>query len=145
MEKLLLIEDDQRIADFMAKLTRKLGYEVTVPQDFSEGFAILKSKKFDLAIVEAQPVEQIGFAGAWLNRDDEREFGGRSYLPIFIDQILGAGHIPEFIIVARGGFPAEAKFSINKGAIDYIQIQANINKPQIPGLFCPKFLPKAWL
>ena len=111
MEKLLLMEGDQRISDFMTKLTRKLGYEVTVPQNLSEGFAILKSKKFDIAIVEAQPVEQIRFAGSWLNRDDEREFGGRSYLPIFIDQILGASHIPEFIIVARGGFPAEARLS----------------------------------
>jgi two-component system NtrC family response regulator len=122
MKKLLLIEDDQQIAEFLTKLTCELGYEVTAPQDLTEAFALLRSKKFDIAIIEAQPVEQIAFPGFWLDRDDEREFSGRSYLPIFIDQILGTSHIPEFIVVARCGFAGEAKFAADKDAIDYIQI-----------------------
>jgi two-component system NtrC family response regulator len=127
MKKLLLIEDDQQISDFMTKLSCKLDYEVTVPQDFAEGFEILRSNMFDLAIVEAQPTEQTGLIGPWLDGDDEGEFSGRSCLPIIINQILAGSHIPEFIVVARGGFPAEAKFATDKGAIDYIQIPMRRN------------------
>lgn len=128
MKKLLLIEDDQRIVNFMSKLTCKLGYEVTAPQDLTEGFTLLKSKEFDIVIVEAHPVEKIGLLGSWLNGEGEGESRGRSYLPIFINHILRMHHIPEFIIVARGGFPAEARFAADKGAIDYIQIPKQRNE-----------------
>ena len=45
-----------------------------------------------------------------------------SYLPIFLNPILKANQNTKFIIIARGGFPAEARYALKKGAIDYIQI-----------------------
>jgi two-component system NtrC family response regulator len=121
MKKLLLIDDDPQICECICQVATKLGLEVTVPGQFSEGFKLLDSSQFNLVIVAAQPLAKMSFPGTWV-KDDEGGIDGRSFLPIFLNPILKANQNTKFIIIARGGFPAEARFALKKGAIDYIQI-----------------------
>jgi len=62
----------------------------------------------------------------WI-KDDGNGLSGRSLLKIVIPSILQLNPIPEIIFVARGGFPAEGRYAIENGALDYIQIPTNIN------------------
>jgi DNA-binding NtrC family response regulator len=121
MKKLLLIEDEQSVGEYITDVANGMGFEVFVPKELSDGYARLQSTAYDLVIVDVQALMDFPFPGVKI-KDEDGGFGGVSVLPIFIEQIINNKFITSFIVIARGGFPAEANFAIKHGAIDYIQI-----------------------
>ena len=121
MKKLLLIEDEQSIGEHITGVAGGMGFEVFVPKELSDGYASLQSTAYDLVIIDVQALKDFPIPGVKI-KDEDGGFGGISVLPIFIRRILNNSHITTFIVVARGGFPAEANFAIKNGAIDYIQV-----------------------
>jgi len=127
MGKVLVLEDDQELRDFISKIVKNSGHELLMPETFYEGSVSLQNDTFDLVIIEASPKQQPSVPPPWI-KDKDGGLSGRSLLKIIIRSILKLNPIPEFIFVARGGFPAEGRYAIENGALDYVQIPAMINK-----------------
>ena len=126
MGKILIIEDDEALRNFVSLLCTELGYEVIAPITFYDGSSILRSGKFDLVIVEGSPLQNPSTPPPWI-KEEEGGLSGRSLLKIIIPSILQLAPTPEFIFITRGGFPAEGQYAIENGALDYIKIPSGFS------------------
>ena len=120
MGKVLIIENDTSLREYFSQLIEEMGHEVLVPSRFPIERTLLDSEKVNVVILEAQ-LE--GIHGAPFIGDVEGgELSARSLLKILFRIFLTLPSPPQFIVVTKVGFPAEAKFAIENGVVDYIQI-----------------------
>jgi two-component system OmpR family response regulator/two-component system response regulator RstA len=88
--RILLIEDDARLAQLVAEALRKAGYMVTLSGDGLEGEALMRSQPFELVLLDGHLPGKDGFD---LLRDTRRDFSGRIVMLTArdddIDQVLG--------------------------------------------------------
>lgn len=89
-ERLLLIEDDERLATLVADALAKAGYQVRVADNGIDGEALMRTAEFDLALLDGHLPGKDGFD---VLRDVRRDFAGRIVMLTArdedIDQILG--------------------------------------------------------
>ncbi len=126
MRRVLVIEDDESLRDFISKIVKDLGHELLMPETFYDGSVSLKTDEIDLVIIEANPIQKSSFEPPWIN-DEDGGLSGRSLLKIIIPSILKITPTPEFIFITKAGFPAEGRYAIENGALDYIQIPCGYN------------------
>lgn len=88
--RILLIEDDERLAQLVAEALRKNGYVVTLSGDGLEGEALMRSQAFELVLLDGHLPGKDGFD---VLRDTRRDFSGRIVMLTArdddIDQVLG--------------------------------------------------------
>ena len=126
MGRVLVIEDDESLRDFISKIVKDLGHELLMPETFYDGSASLQTDEIDLVIIEANPIQQSSFEPPWI-KDEDGGLSERSLLKIIIPSILKITPTPEFIFITKAGFPAEGRYAIENGALDYIQIPCGYN------------------
>ncbi len=120
MGNVLVIEDDVILRDFFSQLVRDMGHKVISPPTYYEASKVLKSERIDVVILEGIPQQQISYA-PWL-KGESGEMSARSTIKLILPNILRNQAPPEIIIVTKAGFRVEARFAIENGALDYIQI-----------------------
>lgn len=88
--RILLIEDDERLAQLVADSLRKAGHDVTVCGDGQAGEALMRQDPFDLVLLDGHLPGKDGFD---VLRDTRRDFAGRIVMLTArdddIDQVLG--------------------------------------------------------
>ncbi len=88
--RILLIEDDERLAQLVAEALRKASYTVTVCGDGLGGEALMRQEPFDLVLLDGHLPGKDGFD---VLRDTRRDFAGRIVMLTArdddIDQVLG--------------------------------------------------------
>lgn len=88
--RILLIEDDERLAQLVADALRKAHYAVTVCGDGLAGEALMRQETFDLVLLDGNLPGKDGFD---VLRDTRRDFAGRIVMMTArdddIDQVLG--------------------------------------------------------
>ncbi|UXH78131.1 response regulator transcription factor [Roseateles amylovorans] len=88
--RILLIEDDERLAQLVADALRKSHYHVTLCADGLSGEALMKQESFDLVLLDGHLPGKDGFD---VLRDTRRDFTGRIVMLTArdddIDQVLG--------------------------------------------------------
>ena len=90
LAQLLLVEDDERLAELVAGALVKAGYTVQVCGRGDEGEALMRSQPFDLVLLDGHLPGKDGFD---VLRDVRRDFSGRIVMLTArdddIDQVLG--------------------------------------------------------
>lgn len=88
--RILLVEDDERLADLVAEALRKAGYAVECSGDGAEGEARMRTEAFDVVLLDGHLPGKDGFD---VLRDVRRDFKGRIVMLTArdddIDQVLG--------------------------------------------------------
>ncbi|WP_397533181.1 response regulator [Roseateles sp.] len=88
--RILLIEDDERLAELVAEALRKAGYAVQHCADGLEGERLLRSQAFELVLLDGHLPGKDGFE---VLRDVRRDYSGRIVMLTArdddIDQVLG--------------------------------------------------------
>lgn len=88
--RLLLVEDDERLASLMAEALAKAGYAVTVCGRGDEGEALIRAQRPDIVLLDGHLPGKDGFD---VLRDVRRDFPGRIVMLTArnddIDQVLG--------------------------------------------------------
>jgi two-component system OmpR family response regulator len=88
--RLLLVEDDERLASLMADALARAGYAVTVCGRGDEGEALIRSQRPDVVLLDGHLPGKDGFD---VLRDVRRDFDGRIVMLTArnddIDQVLG--------------------------------------------------------
>lgn len=88
--RILLIEDDERLAQLVAEALRKNGYVVTLCADGLEGEALMRSQPFELVLLDGHLPGKDGFD---VLRDTRRDVAARIVMLTArdddIDQVLG--------------------------------------------------------
>lgn len=98
--KLLVIEDDPHIADFLVEGLEELGYLVTHSGDGSEGLALASSGQFDLIILDLMLPSVDGLT--------------------VLKRIRGEGHQVPIIILSARHTVSEKVLGLQSGADDYL-------------------------
>jgi two-component system OmpR family response regulator/two-component system response regulator RstA len=90
LARLLLVEDDERLAELVAGALVKAGYAVQVCGRGDEGEVLMRSQPFDLVLLDGHLPGKDGFD---VLRDVRRDFAGRIVMLTArdddIDQVLG--------------------------------------------------------
>ena len=88
--RILLVEDDDRLAELVAEALRKAGYAVECCGDGAEGEARMRAQAFDVVLLDGHLPGKDGFD---VLRDVRRDFKGRIVMLTArdddIDQVLG--------------------------------------------------------
>ncbi len=58
--RILVVDDEESIREFLEIMLRKEGYEVTTAEDGAKGLEIIKKKNFDLVISDLQMPNMTG-------------------------------------------------------------------------------------
>ena len=98
--RMLLVEDDRRLADLVAGRLRELGHEVETANDGDEGLRLANSGRFNVAVLDIM-------------------LPGRDGLEV-LDEIRGAGgELPVLLLTARDAVPDRVD-GLRRGADDYL-------------------------
>lgn len=98
--RMLLVEDDRRLADLVAGRLRDLGHEVETANDGDEGLRLANSGRFNVAVLDVM-------------------LPGRDGLEV-LDEIRGAGvELPVLLLTARDAV-ADRVDGLHRGADDYL-------------------------
>lgn len=98
--RMLLVEDDRRLADLVAERLRDLGHEVETANDGDEGLRLANSGRFNVAVLDIM-------------------LPGRSGLEV-LDGIRGAGgELPVLLLTARDAV-SDRVDGLHRGADDYL-------------------------
>ena len=88
--RILLVEDDERLAQLVADALRKAGYQVTHCVSGLEGEALMRTQPFEVVLLDGHLPDKDGFD---VLRDVRRDFAGRIVMLTArdddIDQVLG--------------------------------------------------------
>lgn len=88
--RILLIEDDERLAELVADALRKAGYQVRHSADGLEGERLMRTQPYELVLLDGHLPGKDGFD---VLRDVRRDFSGRIVMLTArdddIDQVLG--------------------------------------------------------
>ncbi|MFM8998721.1 MAG: response regulator transcription factor [Actinomycetota bacterium] len=98
--RMLLVEDDRRLADLVAGRLRDLGHEVETANDGERGLELAASGRFNVAVLDVM-------------------LPGRDGLEV-LDEIRGAGsELPVLLLTARDTVPDRVD-GLRRGADDYL-------------------------
>ncbi|MDQ6626697.1 MAG: heavy metal response regulator transcription factor [Verrucomicrobiota bacterium] len=98
--RVLLIEDEQKAAAFLAKGLQEAGYVVEIARDGEAGSQLATTESFDLLVVDVMLPKKDGWAVVREVRD-------------------GGGQMPILFLTARDGVPDRVK-GLELGADDYL-------------------------
>ncbi|MBB4842798.1 two-component system OmpR family response regulator/two-component system response regulator RstA [Paucibacter oligotrophus] len=88
--RILLVEDDERLAQLVTEALRKAGYQVTHCLSGLEGEALMRTQAFEVVLLDGHLPDKDGFD---VLRDVRRDFAGRIVMLTArdddIDQVLG--------------------------------------------------------
>ncbi len=98
--RVLLIEDEQKAAAFLAKGLQEAGYAVEIARDGEAGSQLATTESFDLLVVDVMLPKKDGWAVVREVRD-------------------GGGQMPILFLTARDGVPDRVK-GLELGADDYL-------------------------
>lgn len=98
-EKILIVEDEKKLADVMALYLNKEGYRVTTANDGIAGEEAIEDEVFDLVILDVMIPGKDGWS--------------------LLRKIKGKGEIPVIMTTARGE-EEDRVFGLELGAVDYM-------------------------
>jgi two-component system NtrC family response regulator len=106
MAKILIIDDDKIICDWMANVVTKLGHNPSVAYTIGDGLRKVQSESIDVVFLDAQTHDGHGLG--------------------IMQKIKATGGSPEIIVITGIGDPDEAELAILNGAWDYIEKPASL-------------------
>jgi two-component system NtrC family response regulator len=108
----LIIDDDQHICDWIAKVVTRLGHHSVSAHLLQEGLRKVRSDLFDIVFLDVQMPDG----------------NGLEYLP----RIKATRSHPEIIVITGLGHPDEAELAIRSGAWDYLEKPASFEAIKLP-------------
>ena len=110
--KILLIEDDQILADVLEQKMKHEGYEVTVERDGEAGLSTMKKEKFDLILLDIIMPKMNGYEVL------EKKFADPEIKAIPV------------IIISNSGQPVEITRTAALGALDHL-VKAHLSPEEV--------------
>jgi len=112
MAKVLIIDDDKLICDWIANVVTRLGHHPVSVQLLREGLKRLKSEPFDIVFVDVRLPDGSGLES--------------------MPKIKSSLSSPEIIVITGLGHPDEAELAIKSGAWDYLEKPASFDTIKLP-------------
>lgn len=112
MARVLIIDDDELICDWIANVVIQLGHNSFYARTLEEGLRKVQSEPFDIVFVDVHLPDGSGLD--------------------IIPKIKSARSSPEIIVITGLGDPDEAEFAIKSGAWDYLEKPASIKAIKLP-------------
>ena len=110
--RILIIDDDSMIVDFIMRHLQYAGYEATGATRLTEGIARVQAETFDVVLLDVFLPDGNGLEA--------------------LPDIKAAACAPEVIIITGEGDPDGAELAIRHGAWDYIEKPLSIQKLNLP-------------
>lgn len=114
MAKVLIIDDDKLIRDWIAKVVTQLGHRSFYAQTLEEGLRKAQSEPFDIVFIDVRLPDGSGLE--------------------IIPKIKATRSAPEVIVITGLGDPDEAELAIQTGAWDYLEKPASFEAIKLPML-----------
>jgi len=112
MAKVLIIDDDKLICDWIANVVTRLGHHPVSVQLLREGLKRLQSEPFDIVFVDVRLPDGSGLES--------------------MPKIKSSLSSPEIIVITGLGHPDEAELAIKSGAWDYLEKPASFDTIKLP-------------
>ena len=112
MARILIIDGDKLIRDWIAKVVTQLGHSFFNAPTLEEGLEKAQSEPFDIIFIDGRLPDRIG--------------------PDIIPKIKSTGSFPEIIVFSGLGDPDEAERAIKSGAWDYLEMPASSDAIKFP-------------
>ena len=112
MARVLIIDDDKLICDWIANVVTQLGHSSYYAHTREEGFRKAQSEPFDIVFIDVRLPDGIGLD--------------------IIPKIKATLSFPEIIVITGLGDPDEAELAIKSGAWDYLEKPATIQAIKVP-------------
>jgi two-component system NtrC family response regulator len=112
MAKVLVIDDDRMMCEFLCKMAGRMGHEGSYALTLVEGLVKAGSESFDIVFLDVRLPDG----------------NGLDILP----KIREMGSAPEVIIITGAGDPDGAELAIRSGAWDYVQKPASKEAIRLP-------------
>jgi len=112
MANVLIIDDDQLICDWIAKVVTRLGHHPVSTHLLREGLRKVQSEPFDIVFMDIQMPDGSGLE--------------------IMPEIKASRFSPEIIVITGLGDPDEAELAIQTGAWDYIEKPASFDTLKLP-------------
>jgi two-component system, NtrC family, response regulator len=112
MAKVLIIDDDKLICDWIANVVTRLGHHPVSVQLLREGLKRLQSEPFDIVFVDVRLPDGSGLES--------------------MPKIKSSPSSPEIIVITGLGHPDEAELAIKSGAWDYLEKPASFDTIKLP-------------
>jgi two-component system, NtrC family, response regulator len=114
MAKVLIIDDDKLIRDWIAKVVTQLGHRSIHAQTLEEGLRRAQSEPFDIVFIDVRLPDGSGLE--------------------IIPKFKATRSAPEIIVITGLGDPDEAELAIQSGAWDYLEKPASFEAIKLPML-----------
>ncbi|MGA2532142.1 MAG: sigma-54 dependent transcriptional regulator [Candidatus Aminicenantales bacterium] len=112
MARVLIIDDDKLICDWIANVLAELGHSSFYAHTLEAGLRKTQSEPFDIVFVAVRLPDGSGLD--------------------IIPKIKAARSFPEIIMITGLGDPDEAEFAIKSGVWDYLEKPASVNAIKLP-------------
>jgi two-component system NtrC family response regulator len=112
MAKVLIIDDDKLICDWIANVVTRLGHHPVSVHFLQEGLKRLQSEPFDIVFVDVRLPDGSGLES--------------------MPKIKSSPSSPEIIVITGLGHPDEAELAIKSGAWDYLEKPASFDTIKLP-------------
>ena len=112
MAKVLIIDDDKLICDWIASVVTRLGHHPVSTHLLREGLRKIQSEPFDIVFVDVRLPDGSGLE--------------------IMPKIKAARSSPEIIVITGLGDPDEAELAIQAGAWDYLEKPASFEAIKLP-------------
>jgi two-component system NtrC family response regulator len=110
--RVLIIDDDKLICDWIAKVVTQLGHSSFYAHTLEEGLRKAQSEPFDIVFIDVRLPDGSGLD--------------------IIPKIKAARSSPEIIVITGLGDPDEAELAIQTGAWDYLEKPASFEAIKLP-------------
>ena len=112
MARVLIIDDDKLICDWIAKVITELGHSSFYAHTLEEGLRKAQSEPFDIVFIDVRLPDGSGLD--------------------IIPKIKASPFFPEIIVITGLGDPDEAELAIKSGAWDYLEKPASSKAIKLP-------------
>ncbi|MCX6567467.1 MAG: sigma-54 dependent transcriptional regulator [Candidatus Aminicenantes bacterium] len=112
MARVLIIDDDQIISDWIADVVTRLGHQAVSTHLLREGLRKVQSAAFDVVFLDVQMPDGSGLES--------------------MSKIKATRSSPEIIVITGLGHPDEAELAIQSGAWDYLEKPASFEAIRLP-------------
>jgi two-component system NtrC family response regulator len=112
MAKILIIDDDQLISDWIANVVTRLGHQAVSTHLLREGLRKVRSASFDVVFLDVRMPDGSGLES--------------------MPKIKATRSSPEVIVITGLGHPDEAELAILSGAWDYLEKPASFEAIKLP-------------
>lgn len=111
MPKILIIDEDKLICDWMADIVTQSGHTPSVAYTIGDGIGKVQSESFDVVFLDSQTPDGSGLG--------------------ILQKIRSTSGVPEVIVISGIGDPDEAELAILNGAWDYIEKPASLESIRV--------------